>query len=76
MARPTIRERRQEFLNTAEVADLIGITKQTILNWIRSGRIVEPERNPVNNYRLWREQDVARIRLMLRERELAKTSDR
>lgn len=76
MAVRTIRERHRHFLNTAEVAALIGITKQTILNWIRSGRIDEPQRNPVNNYRMWSENDVARIRHMLRERHLDQTRSR
>lgn len=69
-------ERPRPFLNTSEVATLIGTTKQTILNWLREGRILEPERNPINNYRLWTDQDITRIREMLRERNLAKTRRR
>lgn len=75
MARAT-RYREKYTLNTAEVASLIGITKQTILNWIRAGRIPEPERNPVNDYRIWTEHDVAQIREMLRERNLAQIRHR
>jgi predicted transcriptional regulator len=69
-------ERVRPVLNTSEVASLIGTTKQTILNWLREGRIIEPERNPINNYRLWTDQDITRIREMLRERNLAKTRRR
>lgn len=73
---PSLKMRPREYLNTAEVAELFGITKQTVLNWIRQGRIVEPERNPVNNYRIWSESDVQRVRDMIRERQLAKTRHR
>ena len=76
MSRPTTKEPRSSFLLTAEVASLMGITKQTIFNWIREGRILEPERNPANNYRLWTEQDVGRIRDMIRERSLDKNCHR
>jgi hypothetical protein len=76
MMRVVPTERVRPFLNTSEVASLIGTTKQTILNWLREGRIVEPERNPINNYRLWTDQDIMRIREMLRERNLAKTRRR
>jgi len=58
--------RHRVFLNTAEVASLIGISKQTILNWMNRGIIIEPQRNPVNNYRQWSEADVLRIRDMIR----------
>ncbi len=76
MPTPSLKMRRKEYLNTAEVAELFGITKQTVLNWMRQGRIVEPERNPVNNYRIWSESDVQRVRDMIRERDLAKTRHR
>jgi DNA-binding transcriptional MerR regulator len=76
MPRLTPKEGGRSFLQTAEVASLIGITKQTILNWINDGRILDAERNPVNNYRQWTEHDVERIRHMIRERSLAKTRRR
>lgn len=76
MPNQSLKTRRMAYLNTAEVAELFGITKQTVLNWIRQGKIVEPERNPVNNYRLWSESDVQRVRDMIRERQLAKTRHR
>lgn len=57
-----------EYFKSAEVAELIGVTKQTLLNWLRRGLIDEPERNPATNYRLWTERDIERIRRFLRER--------
>jgi DNA-binding transcriptional MerR regulator len=76
MPYPSLKMRYKAYLNTAEVAELFGITKQTVLNWIRQGKIIEPERNPVNNYRLWSESDVQRVRDMIRERQLAQTRHR
>ncbi len=60
--------RRPDYFKSAEVADLIGVTKQTLLNWLKQGLITEPERNPVTGYRLWTEKDIERVRRFLRER--------
>jgi DNA-binding transcriptional MerR regulator len=68
--------RRSPHLETGEVAQLIGSSKQTVLNWLRAGWIEEPSRNQKNNYRMWTEHDVTRIREMLRERNLDKARHR
>jgi DNA-binding transcriptional MerR regulator len=65
---PRLRNRRTDYFKSAEVAELIGVTKQTLLNWLRQGLITEPERNPATGYRLWTEKDIERIRRFLRER--------
>ena len=76
MPRQTAKSGGRSFFRTAEVASLLGITKQTILNWISDGRVLDAERNPANNYRQWTEHDVARIRDMIRERSLDKNRHR
>jgi DNA-binding transcriptional MerR regulator len=43
---------------THEVAELAGISKKTILNWLKHGHIPEPLRNRENNYREWTEHDL------------------
>jgi DNA-binding transcriptional MerR regulator len=65
---PKSRSRGTDYFKSAEVAELIGVTKQTLLNWLRQGLITEPERNPATGYRLWTEKDIERIRRFLRER--------
>jgi DNA-binding transcriptional MerR regulator len=65
---PKSRVRQTEYFKSAEVAELIGVTKQTLLNWLRQGLITEPERNPATGYRLWTEKDIEHIRRFLRER--------
>ncbi|MCX7753579.1 MAG: MerR family DNA-binding transcriptional regulator [Blastocatellia bacterium] len=47
-------------LKTGEVAELIGVTKRTLLNWLKRGYIPEPARG-TNNYREWTEHDVRRL---------------
>jgi DNA-binding transcriptional MerR regulator len=66
--RGIVKPRRVEYFKTAEVAELIGVTKQTVLNWLKQGLITEPERNPATGYRLWTEKDIERVRRFLRER--------
>jgi DNA-binding transcriptional MerR regulator len=59
---------RAEYLKSQEVADVLGITKRTLMNWLRSQKIPEPERNQANRYRLWTPQDVVRIRQIIAEK--------
>jgi DNA-binding transcriptional MerR regulator len=54
-------------LNTGEIARALGVSNQTIYNWLRSGRIPEPERNPLTCYRLWSVEDIERIRTCILE---------
>ena len=50
------------------MAEVLGVTKKTIKNWLKSQLIPEPERNPVNRYRRWTLQDVEAIRRILSQR--------
>jgi DNA-binding transcriptional MerR regulator len=43
------------------------VTTQTLYNWLRKGKIAEPKRHPVTQYRLWTPQDVQRIRQFVAE---------
>jgi excisionase family DNA binding protein len=42
---------------TLEVATLLGVTKRCLLNWLRDGKIPEPERDR-NQYRVWGQNDL------------------
>jgi hypothetical protein len=59
----------EPYLRTAEVADIIGVTKRTLKNWLRLSVIPEPARNPSNRYRRWTLEDVEAVRRFLKERE-------
>ncbi len=63
-----MKNRFHSYLRSQEVADVLGITKRTLMNWLRDEKIPEPERNMANRYRLWTPQDVERIRQAIAER--------
>jgi len=63
-----MKDRMEPYLRSQEVADVLGITKRTLMNWLRSSKIPEPERNQANRYRRWTPQDVERIRQIIAER--------
>ena len=51
-----------KYLTTLEVARELRVSKQTLLNWLYSGKVPEPVRNK-KGYRLW---SPARVRLVRR----------
>ena len=61
--------REVPYLSTGQVAEVLGITKKTLKNWLKSSLIPEPHRNPVNQYRRWTLQDIESIRRILSDRK-------
>ncbi len=57
---------RKEYLSAAAVAKLLNVSRATLYNWLRLGKIPEPERNELTGYPLWRVEDVQRIREAVR----------
>ncbi len=47
----------KKFLTVREVAKLMGVTPLTVRNWDAKGKLVA-YRNPVNNYRMYKIEDV------------------
>lgn len=47
----------KKFLTVKEVARLLGVTPLTIRNWDQRGKLAA-YRNPMNNYRLYKVEDV------------------
>ena len=60
--------REISYLSTGQVAEILGITKKTLKNWLKAQFIPEPERNPMNRYRRWTLQDVETVRRIVTER--------
>jgi len=62
---------RQEiaYLRTGQVAEILGITKKTLKNWLKAQFVPEPARHPVNRYRRWTLQDIESIRRILNDRQ-------
>ncbi|MCP4652113.1 MAG: MerR family transcriptional regulator [Candidatus Omnitrophica bacterium] len=55
----------RSYLNAQQVAQKLGISKQTLLRYEKKGIFPEPKRNPVNKWREYTEGDVARLRTTL-----------
>ena len=49
-----------EYLKIHEAADLLKITKQTLRNWDKQGKL-KPHRHPLNNYRLYKKSDMVKL---------------
>lgn len=47
----------KKFLTVREVAQLLSVTPLTVRNWDQKGKLVA-YRHPVNNYRLYKVEDV------------------
>jgi excisionase family DNA binding protein len=57
-------------MTSAEVAEILGVSKDTIYRWLRQGKIPEPMRNPMNSYRVFTQRDVDMMsRLVRRKRQ-------
>ena len=62
----------KKFLTVKEVARLLGVTPLTVRNWDTRGKLVA-YRNPVNNYRMYKVEDVE---IILRQIEQSKEKTR
>jgi DNA-binding transcriptional MerR regulator len=49
---------------TAQAAEIVGVSKNTLLQWLYSGLLEEPKRSRVAGvqWRIWSEADIARAR--------------
>jgi predicted site-specific integrase-resolvase len=50
--------------STANVAKMVGVSKNTLLNWLYKGKIPEPRRRVEGgiDVRLWNDRDVNRVK--------------
>jgi excisionase family DNA binding protein len=59
-----------EYLQIKEAAEYLGVCRKTLCNWEATGKIVV-HRHPINNYRLYRIEDLDQL---VRETERSATS--
>jgi excisionase family DNA binding protein len=59
---------REQFLRTSKVAEILGVSQQTIYNWLKAEKIPEPQRNELTGWRLWSPENVERIRELMGEK--------
>jgi MerR family copper efflux transcriptional regulator len=53
-------QRLDSFLTVTEAAGFLGVSPNTVRNWGRQSKIPE-FRHPVNNYRLYRKEDLIQV---------------
>ncbi len=56
----------QEYMTIKDVAEFLGVTPNTLKNWGAADKINE-YRHPINNYRLYREDELSVILKQLEE---------
>jgi DNA (cytosine-5)-methyltransferase 1 len=52
--------RLPDYVQIKEAAVLLGVAENTLRNWERNGKI-RVYRHPINNYRLYRRDDIAAL---------------
>lgn len=68
----------KKFLTVNEVAKIIGVTPLTVRNWDKKRQLVA-YRNPMNNYRLYKTEDVEGLLTQIEQgqnKELEKSKSR
>jgi len=60
-----------KYFTTLEVAHELKVSKQTLLNWLYSGKVPEPPRNR-KGYRLWSPSRVSLVKRLIGEGHLHK----
>lgn len=53
-------------MNTAKVAEILGISKSTLLRWISSGLIEDAQRDK-KGWRVWSNDDIQRLKRFVRD---------
>ena len=48
------------YLQIAEAAEMLGVCQNTLRNWGRAGKVTE-YRHPVNNYRLYKQEELEKM---------------
>ena len=47
---------------TAQVAKMLGVHKNTVFYWLKTGKAKEPKRDIVFNGRIWTGEDLKKLR--------------
>lgn len=45
-----------------EIAGMLNISKQTLMNWEKAGKIPAARRDPMNNYRYYTAEDIQKLK--------------
>ncbi|MBL8874045.1 MAG: helix-turn-helix domain-containing protein [Planctomycetaceae bacterium] len=53
-------ENLKDFLRISEAADYLGVSPNTLRNWVNAGKLAAG-RHPMNGYRLFRREDLQKL---------------
>jgi DNA (cytosine-5)-methyltransferase 1 len=54
-------KKQKEYLTISETAKILGVTKETLRNWEKAGKITAPRRGVFSNYRMYKREYVEKI---------------
>lgn len=57
---PVAGQNLANFLTVGEAAEQLGVSRSTLRNWDKAGKL-KPYRHPVNGYRLYLREDLDRL---------------
>ena len=50
---------------TGQIAKILGVHKNTVFYWLRTGKIKEPKRDKIFNGRIWTSADLKKIKRII-----------
>jgi len=57
--------RSKKFFIAQEVAQILGISKQTLFRYEKKGIFPKPSRHPINHWRQYTEEDISRLKSII-----------
>ena len=57
-----------KYINIKEASEMLGVSKLTLRNWDKSGKL-EARRHPINNYRVYLKEDLDKLMSEIKVRE-------
>lgn len=52
---------------TAQVAKIMGVHKNTLFYWLKTGKAKEPKRDNLFNFRVWTDEDLVELEKISRK---------
>lgn len=65
----------EDFLNIKDAARFLGVSKVTLRNWDKGGKLIA-RRHPINNYRVYKREDLEKIVKQIESGKPLVSSDR
>lgn len=59
-----VNDAEKKFLTISEAANFLNVSVSTLRNWDKAGKLT-PVRHPINSYRLYRSDDLLKLKNMI-----------